>query len=108
LLCMGACIAYDARPIPNWPEPLVSDLHYVDCGTLDRADPHAPTTHYERLVPTLESLLADEQRMQRLRAAAGAYFDEHAAPERVADYVVGTVRAEASRRRALATAGREP
>ena len=96
VLCMGACIAYDAPPIPQWPEPLLPDVHYANCGTLDRSNPDSATAHYERLLPTLEGLLHDTERIESLRHAARTYFDEHAAPERVADYVVRTLASRAS------------
>lgn len=96
LLCMGACIVYDSVPPPRWPVPLEEGVHYVDCG-LERPDDGAPAPdeRYGRLVPTVAGLLADPERMARLRGNAARYFDEHAAPEKVAAYLLATLRARA-------------
>jgi glycosyltransferase involved in cell wall biosynthesis len=89
LLCMGACIAFDSTPPPRWPEPFVDGVHYVDCGLrrprdMSPADP----SEYEKVATAIEALLRDPDRQARLRAAAGRYFDLHAAPDRVAESIL--------------------
>ncbi len=91
LLAMGACILFDARPLPQWPVALESGVHYADMG-IDRP-PYGqiePREH-AKVARAVDALLADERRQAALRSAAARYYDEHAAPERVADYVLETV-----------------
>jgi hypothetical protein len=93
LLGMGACIVFDALPPPRWPVPLEAGRHVADCG-IARPDDTEPAAEeeYDKLAPAIEALLADETRAAELRSAAAAYFDEHAAPGRVADYVLGVLK----------------
>jgi hypothetical protein len=85
LLAMGACVMFDTPPLPQWPVRLEPGVHYADAG-VDR-DAGA----YESLRPTLDALLGDEARRASLTRAAAAYFDEHAAPERVGAYISGAL-----------------
>jgi len=92
LLAIGACIAYDALPPPRWPIPFEAGVHVADCG-VERPDDTeaAPEAEYEKVSRTIEALLARPDEQTRLRTAAARYFDEHAAPGRVAEYVLGLV-----------------
>jgi hypothetical protein len=93
LLAMGACVLFDALPPPRWPVPLEPGRHVADAGIHRPEDTEAaPDDEYDKLAPAVEALLADEARAAELRAAAAAYFDEHAAPGRVAAYVLERVR----------------
>jgi hypothetical protein len=90
LLAMGACIVFDALPPPRWPVPLEAGRHVADCGIARPQDTEAaPEQEYDKVAPAIETLLADDARAAELRHAAAGYFDEHAAPGRVADYVLG-------------------
>jgi hypothetical protein len=92
LLCMGACVVFDAPPVQRWPSPLVSGVHYADCGIVRPLDGTAVAdTEYAKVKPTIEDLLARPAQMEALRAAAGRYFDDHAAPARIAQYVISTL-----------------
>jgi hypothetical protein len=89
LLAMGACIVLDALPPPRWPVPIEPDVHVADCGIARPEDTEpAPEAEYEKVPATIEALLARPDEQRRLRAAAARYFDEHAAPGRVARYVL--------------------
>ncbi|HVN59802.1 MAG TPA: hypothetical protein VMT59_00970 [Gaiellaceae bacterium] len=92
LLAMGACILFDARPLPQWPEPLEAGVHYAEMG-IERP-PFSPPepTEYAKVGPAVEALLADGARAAELRRNAAVYFDAHAAPERVGEYILETLR----------------
>jgi hypothetical protein len=87
---MGACILFDALPPPRWPVPLEPGVHVAEAGIARPADTEAaPDGEYDKVAPAVEGLLVAEARAAELRRAAAAYFDEHAAPGRVARYVLG-------------------
>lgn len=91
LLCMGACIVLDGVPLPQWPVPLEPGVHYASCGILRQESAHADPAEYQRVGQTIRSLLGQPEEQERLRSNAAAYYDAHAAPERVAAYVLDTV-----------------
>jgi len=94
LLCMGACILLDSPFRPVWPEPLLPGVHYVDAGVQRPPDGSvAPTSEYEKIHAVIEKALADNDLQDEVRAANARYFDDHAAPERVAGYVLQTLEA---------------
>jgi hypothetical protein len=89
LLAMGACIVFDALPPPRWPVPLEPGVHVADCGIPRPEDTEAAPEHeYDRVPAEIERLLAQPAEQESLRRAAARYFDEHAAPEPVARYVL--------------------
>jgi hypothetical protein len=93
LLAMGACIVFDALPPPRWPVPVEPGVHVADCGIARPDDTEAaPEAEYDKVPTTIEALLARPEEQQRLRAAAARYFDEHAAPGKVAQYVLQAAR----------------
>jgi hypothetical protein len=92
LLAMGACIVFDALPPPRWPVPVEAGVHVADCGIARPEDTEpAPESEYDRVPETIERLLAAPDEQQVLREAAARYFDDHAAPGRVAEYVLAQV-----------------
>ena len=92
VLALGACVLFDAMPPPRWPVPLEPGVHVADCGIARPADTEAAADEeYEKVAPAVEALLSDPGRSAELGHAAAAYFDEHAAPGRVADYVLGAL-----------------
>lgn len=94
LLGMGACILFDALPPPRWPVPLAAGVHVGDCGISRPPDTEpADEAEYAKLGAEVMRLLERPDEQQALRDRAAAYFDEHAAPARVADYVLATVAA---------------
>jgi hypothetical protein len=89
LLCMGACIVLDADPAPEWPIPLRSGHEYAGCGMQRPPDDRAADgDEYEKLAVTVMRLLAQQDEAERLRDGAARYFDTHAAPGRVAEYIL--------------------
>jgi hypothetical protein len=93
LLAMGACIVFDALPPPRWPAPVEAGVHVADCG-IERPDDTeaALESEYDKVPATIEQLLRAPERQQELRRGAAEYFDEHAAPARVAEYVRAQIR----------------
>jgi hypothetical protein len=92
LLAMGACIVFDALPPPRWPVPVEAGVHVADCGIARPEDTEAaPEAEYDKVGATVERLLAAPDEQRALREGAARYFDEHAAPARVADYVLARV-----------------
>jgi hypothetical protein len=105
LLAMGACIVFDALPPPRWPVPVEPGVHVADCGIARPEDTEAaPEAEYDKVPVTIEALLARPEEQERFRVAAARYFDEHAAPARVARYVLGTL----ASRGATSTVTRSP
>jgi hypothetical protein len=91
LLALGACILWDADPLPQWPVPLERNVHWASAA-IERSPSGPPEPQeYGKLGAAVQRLLADPAHAASLRAAAAAYFDAHAAPDRVADYVLGVV-----------------
>jgi hypothetical protein len=89
LLALGACIAFDALPPPRWPVPIEPGVQVADCGIARPDDTEAADeSEYEKVPATIERLLAAPREQEALRRAAGAYFDEHAAPGPVASYAL--------------------
>jgi hypothetical protein len=93
LLAMGACIVFDALPPPRWPVPLEAGEHVANCGIARPEDTEAAgENEYEKVPTEVERLLARPEEQQRLRDGAAGYFDEHAAPSRVADSILARLR----------------
>jgi hypothetical protein len=89
LLCMGACILFDALPPPRWPYRLSAGEHVGSCGIERPADTTAAAeAEYAKIPETIEALLARPDERRRLGRAAGSYFDLHAAPGRVGQYAL--------------------
>ncbi len=92
LLCMGSCVAFDAAPFPQWPEPLRSGVNFLDCGlTRDVNERSSPVDEYEKIPKTIASLLRDEQLMESVRLNNISYFEHYASPQRVAEYILATI-----------------
>ena len=95
LLAMGACIVFDALPPPRWPVPIEPGVHVADCGIPRPEDTEAaPAAEYEKVAATVERLLAAPAEQRALREAAARYFDDHAAPARVAEHLLTQVGGE--------------
>jgi hypothetical protein len=92
-LAMGACTVFDRPPYPQWPVPLQAGREFMDggCG-IGADDSLADPADYERVADTVMALLADPERVAESRLASAAYFDEHAAPARIARYLVDVSR----------------
>jgi hypothetical protein len=93
LLALGACVVFDALPPPRWPVPVESGVHVADCDIARPDDTEAaPEAEYDKVPATIEALLARPEEQRRLRTGAARYFDEHAAPRKVAQYVLEAAR----------------
>lgn len=89
LLAMGACIAYDGTPYPNWPAQLVGGVHYLDGQCAIRPDFTLPTPEqYRSLVKRIADLLVDAEALSAFRNQAARYYDAHCRPEAVGAYIV--------------------
>jgi hypothetical protein len=88
-VAMGACTVCDHAPYPQWPVPLLAGREFMDCGCGIGEDDALPDpADYERIADTVMALLADPERVAESRRAAAAYFDDHAAPARIARYLM--------------------
>ena len=92
LMCVGACTLFDAQPLPAWPVPLAEGVHFASLGIDRPVDRAVEPEEYARVATAVERLLADDAGRERIRAAAACYFDEHAAPEPVADWILARAR----------------
>lgn len=97
LLCMGACPLFDAQPLPEWPVPLAEGAHFLSCGIDRPVEESVAPGEYAKVAAAVERLLADDAGRERIRAEAARYFDDHAAPEPVADWILARARAAAGR-----------
>jgi hypothetical protein len=106
LLAMGSAVVVDAPFQPEWPERLRAGVNFVDCGIARPLDTSpAGDEEYEKVGAAIEALLANDSTAEAIRAANARYFDEHAAPERVAAYVVGALEPPRGRTASAATVG---
>lgn len=87
LLCMGACVAFDSMPWPEWPEPLRPNGNFADCGLPRTTEERArPDEAYASIPDTVHGLLNAPRLMQDIRENNIRYFEGHAAPQQVAKY----------------------
>lgn len=95
-LAMGAATLCDHAAYPQWPVPLRADGEFLDCDCGLGPDESLPSPErYERIAETVMTLLRQPERMAAAREAAARYFDAHAAPARIARYLVDSARAVA-------------
>ena len=99
LLCMGACTIFDDRPRPNWPVPLQPGTHYINCdlGLPDDRDTNESlkAVNYSAVSRTVEAALRSEHLIEDVARVGAEYFDQFAAPERVAQYILDECAREA-------------
>lgn len=94
LLALGSCVVIDSAPVVDWYVPLRPGVNFVDCGIERALDTSpAPAEQYEAIVPTIESLLADESRMEEIRQANARYFDDVCAPLPLGRHILDRLRA---------------
>lgn len=89
LLCMGTCIVTDSEFYPNWPITLDPGTHYASFG-IDRPADTAPASRgeYTKVVDSIMAIVKDDHEQNRLRGNSAAYFDHHAAPAKVGEYIL--------------------
>ena len=84
-LAMGSCLVIDRQPFSDWPVPLQDGLNFVACfpRSSDAGEPD-----YARVSSAVRQLLDDPARIAAIAANNARYFDEVAAPQRVAAYML--------------------
>jgi hypothetical protein len=99
LLAMGACIVVDHSPFPQWPVPLRKNVNFFSLG-LERSGHYEINTfgsreylcaegdNYEMIPSIINSILDNKAAMQEIRHNNMGYFDTHAAPVKVGEYIV--------------------
>jgi hypothetical protein len=85
LLAMGSCIVVDREPFADWPVPLRDGVNFAAC--FSRADT-SEELDYARVSTLVDDLIGDPARTATIAANNARYFDEVAAPARVAQYVI--------------------
>jgi hypothetical protein len=85
-LAMGSCLVIDRQPFSDWPVPLVDGVNFMACFGRNT---ESHDLDYSRVSSTVEQLLADPQRVTDIATNNARYFDEIAAPQRVAEYLLG-------------------
>lgn len=93
LLCMGSCIVTDSDFFPVWPEKLEPGVHYLT-GGIDRPidTSSASSAEYGKLREIIGAVLDDEDKQNQLRLNSSAYFDNHAAPDKVGKLILSCLR----------------
>lgn len=91
-LCMGSCIVSDDSLHPEWPVPLREGDNFVNLG-IRRAE-HSDEGHledYQRIPEIIQETLEDKDLQSKIRVNNSQYFDDHASPKRVAEYVLSNL-----------------
>jgi hypothetical protein len=92
LLCMGACVVFDGAPYPQWYEPIVSGIHYLDGECRLAPDFSLPEeTAYGELKRKIESLLSDHEQIAFLKRNALHYYERFGSPRSVAEHIIRCV-----------------
>ena len=95
LLCMGACLVTDGEFEPQWPEPLIEGTHYLSGGIKRPFDTSAANSEeYEKLADKVLQITRDEDSIRRLQRNSADYFDNHAAPQRVGEYILSCLKSK--------------
>ena len=98
LLCLGACVVLDNVPYPAWPVSLAHQKNFYSLDLRVRPEAeHASDSDYAGMVEKVHALLADPALQQTIRENNQAYFERHAHPVRVAEYLIKTVSALSAR-----------
>ena len=95
LLCLGSSIISDAPPYPQWPQPLVNGIHYISLG-IDRplSGDEAEDKYYDAIQDNLTAILKNFELQTLLSQNAQSYFDEHADPKKVTQYILDCIMAQ--------------
>jgi hypothetical protein len=92
LLAMGACPVFDHDPFPRWPVPLENGTNYL---SLEIARPPdlspGPVEDYERVPDMIGKILRNDQLLEQVRENNRHYFEKHASPSAVGEYIINTL-----------------
>lgn len=92
MLAMGACVVFDQAPQTVWPVPLVPEQHFLDLGLLTPPEGgQASDEAYAAIPAKIDEIVADLDRVQRIRSAAAAYYDDHVEPGAIGRYLLHRV-----------------
>ena len=92
MLAMGACIIWDRTPFSVWPTPLKSGENFLDLGlNIGLEKQLAPSGEYEEIPDRIYRLILNDELITRISNNNGTYFDLHASPEKVGDYIIDTI-----------------
>jgi len=98
LLAMGACPVLDRSPFTIWPEPLLEMRHFLSLNiAIGPGRWIAPPEDYARIPATIEQWLKDLKALDEISKCNSHYFDDHAEPQKVGEYIVKKVREKLSR-----------
>lgn len=91
-LAMGPCVLVDSDPFPQWPVPLERDRNYLSLGIARPVDTSpGPLEQYERIPDIVSAILCDTELQEEVRRNNARYFDKHASPIAVGEYIVRTL-----------------
>lgn len=89
MLAMGACIIWDRAPFTVWPTPMKSGENFLDLGlNIGLEKQLAPLGEYEEIPDRIHRLILNDELINRISKNNGTYFDLHASPEKVGDYII--------------------
>jgi hypothetical protein len=89
MLAIGAAVILDAKPFSSWPVPLEEGKNFLSLGLRITPDcGPAPVEDYEKIIGKMEEFLIDNSNLEKIANNNARYFDIHAHPIKVADYVL--------------------
>lgn len=89
MLAIGAAVVLDAKPFSSWPVPLEEGRNFLSLGLRITPDcGPAPSEDYEKITGKMEEFLKDNSNLQQIANNNLRYFDAHAHPMKVAEYVL--------------------
>ena len=91
-LAMGACVVFDRKPFTQWYQPLTEGEHFLACDSgLNEDESLPPVECYGNIKRIIDGLLSDSDKIAQIKNNNIAYFDQCAAPSRVAQYVLDSI-----------------
>lgn len=92
LLCMGACVMLDGEPYARWPEPLQSDVNFIDSQCTLTDEYLLPSDRaYSELTAKVTALVADKAKIQKIAKNNEIYYDDFASLEAVSGYMLRVI-----------------
>lgn len=88
-IASGASIILDTHPKSIWPEPLKQGLHFESFGlNVGINSPLASDDDYKELPSKMQAFLSKPNLSNFLGTESQKYFDNHAAPNKVGEYII--------------------